>query len=134
MTVTRDRLARSSTFDLFGIVKRIVYAKAAVPILGRTVGRHPHQHRYLMLAVLGGLGDVERDLARARRRQEPHLDQAGAAPNRCRLRGRVGIALTGATGGIGTGTVFRSHMFTITTRAQGSNIPGGLARTQRRSG
>src|SRR6202040_2582745 len=34
VTVTRiDRLARS-TFDLFGIVKRIVDAKGAIPILG----------------------------------------------------------------------------------------------------
>jgi hypothetical protein len=41
VTVTRiDRLARS-TFDLFGIVKRIADAK----ILGGTVGRHRHQHR-----------------------------------------------------------------------------------------
>ncbi len=47
VTVTRiDRLARS-TFDLFGIVTRIVDAKGAIPILGRTVGRHRHQHRAL---------------------------------------------------------------------------------------
>jgi hypothetical protein len=47
VTVTRiDRLARS-TFDLFAIVKRIVDAKAQVSILGRTVGRHRHQHRAL---------------------------------------------------------------------------------------
>jgi DNA invertase Pin-like site-specific DNA recombinase len=45
--VTRiDRLARS-TFDLFGIVKRIVTER-------------------LMLAILGGLADVERDLIRTR--------------------------------------------------------------------
>jgi Resolvase, N terminal domain len=47
VTVTRiDRLARS-TCDLFAIVKRIVDAKGAIPILGRTVGRHRHQHRAL---------------------------------------------------------------------------------------
>jgi DNA invertase Pin-like site-specific DNA recombinase len=66
MTVTRiDRLARS-TFDLFGIVKRIVDAKAQFrslaepwPDTGTSTGR-------LMLAVLGGLADVERDLIRTR--------------------------------------------------------------------
>ena len=66
VTVTRiDRLARS-TFDLFGIVKRIVDAKAEFRSLvepwadtGTSTGR-------LMLAVLGGLADVERDLIRTR--------------------------------------------------------------------
>ena len=64
VTVTRiDRLARS-TFDLFGIVERIVDAKAqfrsfAEPWAGTSTGR-------LMLAVLGGLADVERDLIRTR--------------------------------------------------------------------
>jgi hypothetical protein len=58
-----DRLARS-TFDLFGIVKRIVDAKAQIrslaePWTGTSTGR-------LMLAVLGGLADVERDLIRTR--------------------------------------------------------------------
>jgi DNA invertase Pin-like site-specific DNA recombinase len=38
VTVTRiDRLARS-TFDLFGIVKQIVDAKAQIPFTGRAVG------------------------------------------------------------------------------------------------
>jgi DNA invertase Pin-like site-specific DNA recombinase len=66
VTVTRiDRLARS-TFDLFGIVKRIVDVEAQFRSLaepwadtGTTTGR-------LMLAVLGGLADVERDLIRTR--------------------------------------------------------------------
>ena len=66
VTVTRiDRLARS-TFDLFAIVKRIVGAKAQFRSLaepwadiGTSTGR-------LMIAVLGGLADVERDLIRTR--------------------------------------------------------------------
>src|SRR5437879_7086996 len=66
VTVTRiDRLARS-TFDLFAIVKQIVDAKAqfrspAEPWAdtGTSTGR-------LMIAVLGGLADVERDLIRTR--------------------------------------------------------------------
>jgi len=45
VTVTRiDRLARS-TFDLFGIVKRIVDAKGGIPIIGGAMGRHRHQNR-----------------------------------------------------------------------------------------
>jgi DNA invertase Pin-like site-specific DNA recombinase len=66
VTVTRiDRLARS-TIDLFGNVKRIMDAKAqfrsrAEPWAdtGTSTGR-------LMLAVLGGPADVERDLIPAR--------------------------------------------------------------------
>src|SRR3954469_7881370 len=66
VTVTRiDRLARS-TFDLFAIVKRIVdaggqFRARAAPWAdpGTSTGR-------LMLAVLGGLADVERDLIRPR--------------------------------------------------------------------
>ena len=64
VTVTRiGRLARS-TFDLFGIVKRIVGAKGqfrslAEPWAGTSTGR-------LMLAVLDVLANVERDLIRTR--------------------------------------------------------------------
>jgi DNA invertase Pin-like site-specific DNA recombinase len=64
VTVTRiDRLARS-TFDLFAIVKRIADVKAqfrslAEPSADTGTGR-------LMLAVLGGIADVERDLIRTR--------------------------------------------------------------------
>src|SRR3954451_7753962 len=66
VTVTRiDRLARSK-FDLFAIVKRIVDAGGQFRSLaepwtdtGTSTGR-------LMLAVLGGLADVESDLIRTR--------------------------------------------------------------------
>jgi DNA invertase Pin-like site-specific DNA recombinase len=66
VTVTRiDRLARS-TFDLFEIVKKIMDAKAQFRSLaepwadtGTSIGR-------LMIAVLGGLADVERDLIHTR--------------------------------------------------------------------
>ncbi len=63
--VTRiDRLARS-TFDLFAIIQRIVDSGAHFRSLAEpwadtsTTGR-------LMIAVLGGLADVERDLIRTR--------------------------------------------------------------------
>jgi DNA invertase Pin-like site-specific DNA recombinase len=72
VTVTRiDHLARS-TFDLFAIVKQIVDAKAQFRSLaerwadiGTSTGR-------LMIAVLGGLADVERNLIRTHRgRSQP---------------------------------------------------------------
>jgi DNA invertase Pin-like site-specific DNA recombinase len=63
--VTRiDRLARS-TFDLFSIVKRIVDAKARFRSLAEPWSDSSSTGR-LMLAVLGGLADVERDLIRTR--------------------------------------------------------------------
>jgi DNA invertase Pin-like site-specific DNA recombinase len=66
VTVTRiDRLARS-TFDLFGIVKRIVDAKAQFRSLAEPWADTGTSTGRLMLAVLGGLADVERDLIRTR--------------------------------------------------------------------
>jgi DNA invertase Pin-like site-specific DNA recombinase len=66
VTVTRiDRLARS-TFDLFGIVKRIVDTKAQFRSLAEPWADSTSSTGRLMLAVLGGLADVERDLIRTR--------------------------------------------------------------------
>jgi DNA invertase Pin-like site-specific DNA recombinase len=66
VTVTRiDRLARS-TVDLFGIVKRIVDAKAQFRSLAEPWADSGTSTGRLMLAVLGGLADVERDLIRTR--------------------------------------------------------------------
>jgi len=66
VTVTRiDRLARS-TFDLFGIIKRIVDAKAQFRSLAEPWADSTSSTWRLMLAVLGGLADVERDLIRTR--------------------------------------------------------------------
>jgi DNA invertase Pin-like site-specific DNA recombinase len=66
VTVTRiDRLARS-TFDLFGIVKRIVDAKAQFRSLAEPWANSASSTGRLMVAVLGGLADVERDLIRTR--------------------------------------------------------------------
>src|SRR5262245_37381718 len=66
VTVTRiDRLARS-TFDLFGIVKRIVDAKAQFRSLAEPWADTGTRTGRLMMAVLGGLADLERDLIRTR--------------------------------------------------------------------
>src|SRR5262252_1184988 len=60
-----DRLGRS-TFDLSGIVKRIVDAKAQFRSLAEPWADTGTSTGRLMLAVLGGLADVERDLIRTR--------------------------------------------------------------------
>src|SRR3954470_8304290 len=64
--VTRiDRLARS-TFDLFAIVKRIVDAGGQFRSLAEPWADTATSTGRLMIAVLGGLADVERDLIRTR--------------------------------------------------------------------
>jgi DNA invertase Pin-like site-specific DNA recombinase len=66
VTVTRiDRLAQS-TFDLFAIVKQIVDAGAQFRSLAEPWADTSTSTGRLMIAVLGGLADVERDLIRTR--------------------------------------------------------------------
>src|ERR1700748_3844933 len=66
VTVTRiDRLARS-TFDLFAIVKRIADPQAEIRSLAEPWADTGTSTGRLMIAVLGGLADVERDLIRTR--------------------------------------------------------------------
>lgn len=66
LVVTRiDRLARS-TFDLFAIVKEIVDAGGQFRSLAEPWADTTTSTGRLMLAVLGGLADVERDLIRTR--------------------------------------------------------------------
>ena len=77
MTVTRiDRLARS-TFDLFAIVKQIVDAGGQFRSLAEPWADTGTSTGRLMIAVLGGLADVERDLIRTR-----------TAEGRARAKGR----------------------------------------------
>jgi DNA invertase Pin-like site-specific DNA recombinase len=81
VTVTHiDRLARS-TFDLFAIVKPIVDAKAQFrsrvePWAGTSIGR-------LLIAVLGGLADVERDFIRTRTAPRGAAELSGKLAGRC---------------------------------------------------
>jgi DNA invertase Pin-like site-specific DNA recombinase len=66
VVVTRiDRLARS-TFDLFAIIQRIVDAGAHFRSLAEPWADTSTSTGRLMIAVLGGLADVERDLIRTR--------------------------------------------------------------------
>jgi DNA invertase Pin-like site-specific DNA recombinase len=64
VTVTRiDRLARS-TFDLFAIVKQIADAKTQSRSLAEPWADTGISTGRLMIALLGGLADVESDLIR----------------------------------------------------------------------
>ena len=85
VTVTRiDRLA-PSTFDLFGIVKRIVDAKAQFRSLTEPWADIGTSTGGLMLAVLGGLDDVER-----RHCQLNYVSETSPIPD-ARSRGGDGI-------------------------------------------
>jgi DNA invertase Pin-like site-specific DNA recombinase len=80
VTVTRiDRLARS-TFDLFAIVKRIVDAGGQFRSLAEPWADTATSTGRLMIAVLGGLADVERDLIRTR---------TAEGRSRARVRGQL---------------------------------------------
>jgi DNA invertase Pin-like site-specific DNA recombinase len=79
VTVTRiDRLARS-TFDLFAIEKQIVDAKAQFRSLAEPWADTGTSTGRLMIAVLGGLADVERDLIRTRTAEGRSRAEARAA-------------------------------------------------------
>ena len=66
LTVTRlDRLARS-TRDLLNTLAAITGKNAGFKSLGDTWADTTTSHRRLMLTVLGGLAEFERDLIRAR--------------------------------------------------------------------
>ena len=66
VTVTRiDRLARS-TFDMFAIIKAITDAGGKFRSLAEPWADTATSTGRLMIAVLGGLADVERDLIRTR--------------------------------------------------------------------
>ena len=79
VVVTRiDRLARS-VFELFAIVKKIIDAGGQFLSLAEPWADTSTSTGRLMLAVLGGLADVERDLIRTR---------TGEGRARAKLRGQ----------------------------------------------
>ena len=96
VTVTRiDRLARS-TFDLFAIVKRIVDAGAQFRSMAEPWADTATSTGRLMIAVLGGLADVERDFVQQHKHAPltlvlPDWSQAGwlSAPLPTRSRHSV---------------------------------------------
>jgi DNA invertase Pin-like site-specific DNA recombinase len=122
VTVTRiDRLARS-TFDLFAIVKQIVDAKAHFRSLAEPWADTGTSTGRLMIAVLGGLADVERDLIRTRtaegrsRAQKrgqrmgrpPKLTEAQQAEARRRRAEGATLADLALSYGVGKSTISRS--------------------------
>src|SRR5438477_150343 len=110
VTVTRiDRLARS-TFDLFGIVKRIVDAKAQFRSLAEPWADTGTSTGRLMLAVLGGLADVERDLIRTR---------AAEGRSRAKAQGKA----MGRLPSLNTGPTERGHQ-----TARGGRDVAGIGR------
>jgi DNA invertase Pin-like site-specific DNA recombinase len=121
VTVTRiDRLARS-TFDLFAIVKQIVDAKAQFRSLAEPWADTGTSTGRLMLAVLGGLADVERDLIRIRTAEgrsraqkrgqrmgrKPKLTEAQQAEARHRRAEGVTLAELARSYGVGKSTISR---------------------------
>ncbi len=121
VTVTRiDRLARS-TFDLFAIVKKIVDAEAQFRSLAEPWADTGTSTGRLMIAVLGGLADVERDLIRTRtgegrsRAQKrgqhmgrpPKLTEAQKAEARKRRAQGATLAELARSYGVGKSTISR---------------------------
>src|SRR5829696_6383851 len=114
VTVTRiDRLARS-TFDLFGIVKHIVDAQAQFRSLAEPWADTGTSTGRLMLAVLGGLADVERDLIRTR---------TAESRSRAKVRGKHMGRPPSLTH---TGTAKRGHQ-----TARGGRYVAGIGRQLR---
>src|SRR3954465_6315050 len=110
VTVTRiDRLARS-TFDPFAIVTRIVDAGGKFRSLAEPWADTGTSTGRLMIAVLGGLADVERDLIRTR-----------TAEGRSRAKAR-GMH-TGLPPSLNTGTAERDHQ-----TARGGRYVTGIGR------
>src|SRR5690349_14564146 len=121
VTVTRiDRLARS-TFDLFAIVKQIVDAKAQFRSLAEPWADTGTSTGRLMIAVLGGLADVERDLIRTRTAEgrsraqkrgqrmgrKPKLTEEQQAEARHRRAEGVTLAELARSYGVGKSTISR---------------------------
>ena len=81
LTVTRlDRLARS-TRDLLNTLAAITAKKAGFRSLGDTWADTTTSHGRLMLTVLGGLAEFERDLIRAPHRRRPGAGRGARAEN-----------------------------------------------------
>jgi len=121
VTVTRiDRLARS-TFDLFATVKQIVDAKAQFRSLAEPWADTGTSTGRLMIAVLGGLADVQRDLIRTRSAEgrsraqkrgqrmgrKPKLTEAQQAEARQRRAEGATLAEVARSYGVGKSTISR---------------------------
>ena len=109
VAVTRiDRLARS-TFDLFAIVKRIVDTGGQFRSLAEPWADTSTSTGRLMIAILGGLADVERDLIRTRTAegrspsQDPRATHGAAALSHAAATGRGSSPTCGRRNAQGVG-------------------------------
>jgi hypothetical protein len=92
LTVTRlDRLARS-TRDLLNTLAAITAKKAGFRSLGDTWADTTTSHGRLMLTVLGGLAEFERDLIRARTGEGPRRENGPTAQTHRSSEARGGQA------------------------------------------
>jgi DNA invertase Pin-like site-specific DNA recombinase len=121
VTVTRiDGLARS-TFDLFAIANETVDAKAQFRLFAEPWADTGTSTGRLMIAVLGGLADVERDLIRTRTAEgcsraqkhgrrmgrKPKLTKAQRAEARCRRAEGATLTELARSYGVGESTISR---------------------------
>jgi DNA invertase Pin-like site-specific DNA recombinase len=114
-------VARIDRLDLFAIVKQIVDAKAQFRSLAEPWADTGTSTGRLMLAVLGGLADVERDLIRIRTAEgrsraqkrgqrmgrKPKLTEAQQAEARHRRAEGVTLAELARSYGVGKSTISR---------------------------
>ena len=80
------RAPRRRTFDLFAIVKQIVDAKAQFRSLAEPWADTGTSTRRLLIAVLGGLPNVERDVIRTRTAEGPQPGGAARTAHRPTLQ------------------------------------------------
>jgi hypothetical protein len=136
LTVTRiDRLAHS-TFDLFAIVKQIVDAGAQFRSLAEPWADTGTSTGRLMIAVLGGLADVERDLIRTRtaegrsraKAQGQHMGRPPALTpsqrkeaTRRRAEGAT-LEELAASYNVGEATIRNAHRMSSTTATRSSKV------------
>src|SRR6476661_3280161 len=117
----RPSIASLSSFALFAIVKQIVDAKAQFQSLAEPWADTGASTGRLMIAVLGGLADVERDLIRTRTAEgrsraqkrgqrmgrKPKLTEAQQAEARKRRAEGATLAELARSYGVGKSTISR---------------------------
>ena len=115
------KIYREKAFDLFAIVKQIVDAKAQFRSLAEPWADTGTSTGRLMIAVLGGLADVERDLIRTRTAEgrsraqkrgqrmgrKPKLTEAQQAEARKRRAEGATLAELARSYGVGKSTISR---------------------------
>jgi DNA invertase Pin-like site-specific DNA recombinase len=137
VTVTRlDRLARS-TRDLLNTLAAITSKKASFKSPGDTWADTTTSHGRLMLTVLGGLAEFERDLVRARTGEGRARAKAGPSSSavkpkltehqKCEGRSAAAILTASHCARSPAATTFRTARFTARSPAQASRLAAWAA-------